>query len=134
MPFNLKNGGIFNMNKCTFCGREGEFSTKNVGGYEILECCSDCEREIKEDQGDGNKTFFRTMIEEKELDNEVLHVNTHGNLHFIEMPVLINAMENSSPEEQEFIEKTMRAIDFQNGDMMHFINHLAKSYVLQNYS
>lgn len=36
------------MNKCTFCGREGEWKTKNVGGYEILEVCSDCEVEILE--------------------------------------------------------------------------------------
>lgn len=120
------------MNKCTFCGREGDYPTKNVGGYEILECCSDCERDIK--QEDGNKTFFRTMMEEKELENEVINVNMHGKHHFIEMPVLINAMENSSSEEQEIIEKTMRAIDFQNGDMMHFINHLAKSYISQTYS
>ncbi len=34
------------MNKCTFCGREDQSKTKNVGGYEILECCSDCEAEI----------------------------------------------------------------------------------------
>lgn len=33
-------------NKCTFCGREDNVPTKNVGGYEILEHCSDCEREI----------------------------------------------------------------------------------------
>lgn len=122
------------MNKCTYCGRTGDFNTKNVGGYEILECCSDCERDIKGEMEEENKTFFRTMIEEKGLDNEIITINTLENMHFIEMPVLINVMENSSPGEQEFIEKTMRTIDFQNGDMMHFMNHLAKAYVIQNYS
>lgn len=35
------------MNKCTYCGREADFgNTKFVGGYEILECCPDCEEEI----------------------------------------------------------------------------------------
>lgn len=36
------------MNKCTFCGREDDQDTKVVGGYEILECCTDCEVEINE--------------------------------------------------------------------------------------
>ncbi|UUV46131.1 hypothetical protein [Bacillus phage vB_BanS-Thrax1] len=35
------------MEKCQFCGREDDaHKTKNVGGYEILECCTDCEAEI----------------------------------------------------------------------------------------
>ncbi|HDR8453991.1 TPA: hypothetical protein QC364_000783 [Bacillus cereus] len=35
-------------NKCTFCGGTGTCDTKNVGGYEILESCTDCEKEILE--------------------------------------------------------------------------------------
>lgn len=35
------------MNKCTFCGREDDQPTRVVGGYEILECCTDCEGEIQ---------------------------------------------------------------------------------------
>jgi hypothetical protein len=43
------------MNKCTFCGCESEFfGTKVVGGYTILECCNDCEREILEGQEEEN--------------------------------------------------------------------------------
>lgn len=36
------------MEKCTFCGREGSDSnkTKVVGGYIILDVCTDCEEEI----------------------------------------------------------------------------------------
>jgi hypothetical protein len=38
------------MNKCTFCGRESDIhDTKTVGGYTILECCTDCEAEIESD-------------------------------------------------------------------------------------
>lgn len=35
------------MNECGFCGRKAEESTKIVEGYRILECCSDCEKEIR---------------------------------------------------------------------------------------
>lgn len=38
------------MAKCTFCGREGEEKTKYVGGYEILEYCTDCESEILKEE------------------------------------------------------------------------------------
>lgn len=36
------------MNKCTYCSREGDFDTKTVGGYTILDCCTDCEDEIQD--------------------------------------------------------------------------------------
>lgn len=39
------------MAKCTFCSREGEEKTKHVGGYEILECCTDCKDEILGEEG-----------------------------------------------------------------------------------
>ncbi|BCC15097.1 hypothetical protein BC30048_p2003 (plasmid) [Bacillus cereus] len=40
-----------NMNKCTFCGRESNcHDTREVGGYTILECCTDCEGEILEQE------------------------------------------------------------------------------------
>lgn len=40
------------MAKCQFCGRKEDMKTRVVGGYEILECCTDCEVEILEDQED----------------------------------------------------------------------------------
>jgi len=37
------------MERCTFCGRESETAnTMVVGGYTILDHCTDCEREILE--------------------------------------------------------------------------------------
>lgn len=37
------------MNKCTYCSRESDsHNFKIVEGYHILECCTDCEDEIKE--------------------------------------------------------------------------------------
>lgn len=39
------------MARCNYCGRESEaHEIKVVGGYEILECCTDCETEILSDQ------------------------------------------------------------------------------------
>ena len=79
------------------------------------------------------KSFFHTMLEEKGLLDEVLTVNKNGKVHIIEMSFLIEGMEKTNKTEQKDIEKYMRYIDFKNGDMMHFMNHLAECYISQNY-
>lgn len=44
------------MAKCNYCGRESEsHEIKHVGGYEILECCTDCEAEIVADESEEVK-------------------------------------------------------------------------------
>lgn len=45
------------MNKCTFCGREAEADTREVGGYTILDVCTDCEFEIQREQKDAFLLF-----------------------------------------------------------------------------
>lgn len=79
------------------------------------------------------KSFFYTMLDEKGLLDEVLTVKHDGLLHNIEMAILIEVMEKATSKEQKDIEMIMRKIDFLNGDMMHFMNHLAEAYVSQNY-
>lgn len=35
------------LNQCTFCGRKSNIhDLKNVKGYQVLTCCSDCEDEL----------------------------------------------------------------------------------------
>lgn len=43
------------MERCTYCGREANSGTKHVHGYTILEVCTDCERELNDenDKGEG---------------------------------------------------------------------------------
>lgn len=78
-------------------------------------------------------SFFRIMLEEKGLDNEIIDVEHKDNIHKIEMDVLIDLMESVNIQEQKKIEKTMRYIDFKNGDMMHYMKHLATGYIVTNY-
>ncbi len=51
------------MAKCTYCGREGNSKTKFVGGYEILECCTDCEWEIENDQREPEEDYIDGVTE-----------------------------------------------------------------------
>ncbi|WP_324655086.1 hypothetical protein [Bacillus paranthracis] len=60
-------------NKCTFCGKTDTCDTKNVGGYEVLESCTDCEKEILE----GN--------EEDEVPEELYLCNGCDEMYHEEM-------------------------------------------------
>lgn len=63
------------MNRCTYCGREANSNTEQVGGYTILEVCTDCKDEILEGQQD-----------EQEPTGEFEHLNfiiDHESLDFI---------------------------------------------------
>ncbi|MEK6190148.1 MAG: hypothetical protein N2A99_04065 [Carnobacterium alterfunditum] len=79
------------------------------------------------------KSFFRRMIEEKELEHEIIIVEHNNMNHILEMEALLDIIEKSAPEEQKLIRQKMSVIDFKNGDIMHFMKHLAKSYIITNY-
>jgi hypothetical protein len=54
------------MNKCTFCGRESNcHDTREVGGYTILECCTDCEGEILEQGAIRTRTARNQSLAKK---------------------------------------------------------------------
>ncbi|PTY89741.1 hypothetical protein [Heyndrickxia sporothermodurans] len=78
-------------------------------------------------------TFFRKMIEEKELLNEVILVEHHGFQHFIEVSFLLEIIENANEKEKVQIKNTFSVIDFKNGNLMHYLNFLAEAYISKNY-
>lgn len=52
----------------------------------------------------------------------------------VESDFLINVIVNSTPEhEQRKILEIIVAIDFKNGDVNHFLEHLGKGYVVNNF-
>lgn len=73
--------------------------------------------------------FVRRMIEEKGLMEETIEVREGGMLHIIEMPALVEFIENITDKDmKQKIIHTLSIIDFKNGDVMHYMNHLAKGY------
>ena len=103
-----------------FLERVGEFTDENGVHYELI-------------VGEEKLSFFRLMLEEKGLDNETIEVEHEDNLHIIDMDRIIDLMECTTKDEQKTIEETMRKIDFLNGDMMHYMKHLATGYVVTHY-
>lgn len=78
---------------------------------------------------------LKTFFEEKQLLYKEWNFEVNGTIHFIDNEFVIDLICNySSLLEQSKILDTIIMIDFKNGDINHFLEHLAKGYLMTNYS
>lgn len=77
--------------------------------------------------------WFETFMEEKQLDSKVYEVEHNGDLHMIETEKVAELILKALPAEQAQIKNTIVKIDFMNGNVHHFFNHLAMAYVKTNF-
>ena len=77
------------------------------------------------------KQYLKTFFEEKNLPFESWEIeDERGSLHFINNEVVIENIIAAGLEEQSQIVDTIRKIDFANGNVNHFLQHLAKGLVV----
>jgi hypothetical protein len=77
------------------------------------------------------KSFERKMIEEKGLLEACFNVTVEGVFHHIEMEVLLQFIESIKDVHiKKTIRNTLSIIDFKNGDIMHYMTHLAEGFAL----
>tara|TARA_R100000234_G_C4887254_1_gene129907 strand:+ start:53 stop:298 length:246 start_codon:yes stop_codon:yes gene_type:complete len=73
-------------------------------------------------------TFFETFFSEKDLTDEVYTVTSaNGTPNIIPSTVVIEAVKRTKGEEAQKIETILRKIDFLNGNVHHFLQHLAQA-------
>ncbi len=78
--------------------------------------------------------FFNTFFSEKALAPRVFDVtDSKGLSHSIPSEVVIEAIHGTRGDERRKIESTLRRIDFANGDVNHFLAHLARG-LAESYS
>lgn len=71
-------------------------------------------------------TYLRHFFAEKALDERIYDVAApDGTAHMIPTGCVIEAIQSAPAREQEQIASVLRKIDFCNGDVHHFLNHLA---------
>lgn len=71
-------------------------------------------------------TFLKTFFEEKNLPEVTFEVDSpNGTPNFIPNNVVIEHILAAGPYEQQQIANILRKIDFANGDVNHFLKHLA---------
>ena len=75
--------------------------------------------------------FFETFFSEKDLTDEVYTVTSeNGTQNIIPSSVVIEAVKRTRGEEAKKIETILRKIDFLNGNVHHFLQHLAQAMAL----
>jgi hypothetical protein len=71
--------------------------------------------------------YFRTLLNEKNISLETV-IEVEGKewgVNFIPVEVVIDFMESRDAATQKKMRNTLIKIDFQNGDIMHFIKYVA---------
>jgi len=77
--------------------------------------------------------YIKNFFEEKEIHYKEWEIEHNGSIHLINNETIIDIIKNVSTKEQNGISDVLRKIDFQNGDVNHFLKHLAEGYVKTNY-
>ena len=72
-------------------------------------------------------TWLDTFISEKELDLDYTFEieGDDWGMNWIPLQCVIDEIKNAPATERDAIKKTIVKIDFVNGDVMHFFEHLA---------
>lgn len=71
-------------------------------------------------------SFFRRFFEEKEIPDQTFEFTNENGVHcIIPNAVVVEHIAITSMDEQGEIAQVLRKIDFVNGDVNHFLAHLA---------
>jgi len=81
----------------------------------------------------AKKSFYRIMLEEKELMDKTFIVKFDGMTHMFNVERMVTLIEQAPEEEQVQVKKVFSYLDFRNGDLMHYLTFLAECYVMMNY-
>ena len=74
--------------------------------------------------------WLDTFLSEKEIDLEESFEFSHNNyLHIFDYGYVVEAMKLTSAEEQKALKNKLVLIDLVNGDVKHFLRHLAKALI-----
>ena len=91
--------------------------------------------EAKELKMAGNKftKWLEIFLEEKGTDlDRAIEVEVEGTVHYMTSGVVVEHMMVASAQEQAGIKNILVMIDFKNGSVDHFINHLAEGLAVQH--
>ena len=78
----------------------------------------------------AKKGFFDVFLEEKKVPFKVFRLkDKNDNIYVIENDFIIQLIKSEPKEEQKKIEKVLKEIDFRNGDVNDYLEHLAQCYI-----
>lgn len=75
--------------------------------------------------------WLKTFIDEKGINTEqILEVEGDSGTNFIPVQVVLDHVLKTTKDEQWKIKDIIVRIDFMNGDVLHFLKHLAKAIAI----
>lgn len=75
--------------------------------------------------------WLDTLISEKNVNvDRILEVDGPSGLNMIPVQIVLDAIKSAPATEQAAIKTTFVKIDFANGDIVHFIEHLARAIAI----
>jgi hypothetical protein len=77
--------------------------------------------------------WLDTFIEEKKLPNKDFEIDYAGFIHHFTSDQVIDLIRKAPSHEQKQIKDIIVKIDFKNGDINHFLKHLARGYIEINF-
>ena len=78
-------------------------------------------------------SYLAMFFAEKEIPSRLFEIeDSEGTLHMIPNECVIEVIAQVGKDEREQIEGVLRRIDFANGDVNHFLLHLAKALVAKH--
>jgi hypothetical protein len=81
-------------------------------------------------KAEGFNQWFDRFLEEKDLPFASWELEDDtGNLNMIDSEVVIEAIKNTSPEEQSGIKEMLVKLDFANSDILDYFKHLAMGLI-----
>jgi len=78
-------------------------------------------------------SWVEMFFEEKDLEYKEFTVEHNGQMHFIDNEFVIEVIKGLKGRELAQVKDVLVKIDFKNGDVNHFLAHLAEGYVKTNY-
>lgn len=73
--------------------------------------------------------WLKLFFEEKALQSRLYEVQAADGVHLIGTETVIELIHQAPPNEQLTVMNVLTQIDFHNGNVHHFLNHLAACYV-----
>ena len=75
--------------------------------------------------------WLDTFISEKNINTDrILEVEGASGVNMMPVQIVLDAIKSAPANEQAAIKTTFVKIDFVNGDILHFINHLARAIAI----
>lgn len=87
-----------------------------------------------ENKESAAQKMLKAFFEEKQLEDRIYSVSHGSKVHVVETGVVVDLILNHSSEsEKEQIWTILSKLDFMNGNVHHFLEHLAIGYVTTNF-